>query len=421
MGSFPKSSAVADDAEAHVFTVGHEAFWEALASDDLAPDARVEIETGLYLLRHFEFVYQPRIAGSQDAEFRLKHQVRNVTDKTTRQVLSDVLMSMWQGTDVAVPLAVVNYGLFLQKRGQWALAHAVWDSALFAWKAAHEEQSRACIEGRLNRAMAARYLARYEDALRDYVIAQTAAAQAGYQMLQLQAVIGGSAAIADNGSPRLGLMMIQDAARIARLMGATHHEVVARITCGHIYQVGKKPDQALLEFSLAYELAETTEDTEQALSNIAACAAEYGYWDLASDTNELVAATSQSPYLRSYALCNLVELSSWMKNSQAFERACEGLQDIELDAQVKAFATLYKLRGMYTFSATSDLQAAYAEGAETIHRLGVQTAYDEIQADRTALASGQPIGQPVIAEKPLPLALKRLHQLLRSRLKQAVA
>lgn len=403
------------------FAVGHEAFWEALAREDLSEQSRAEIETGLYLLRHFELIYQPRIAGNPDAEYRLKHLVRNVTDKETRQVLSDLLMSMWVGDHVPVPQALVDYGLFLQTRGQWALAHALWDTVLFAWKAEHREQSKPYIEALLNRAMSARYLARYEDALRDYVAAQQLAANEGEFELQLQAMIGGSAAISDNGSPQLALMIIRDAARIARLMGAQHHEVVARLTYGFIYQHAKKPDQALLEFSLAFELAETAEDTDHSLVNIAACAAEYGYWNLACDTNELVAKTSKSPYIRSHALCNLIELYTWQGNEGGFRRTHEALEAMTVDAQVDAFGRLYYLRGLAKFASSSDLVGAYAEGAEAMRRLGVPTAYDAARHDIGLIQAGKPVGLPEIAERPLPLALKRLHQLLQTRLAAAAA
>lgn len=422
MGSARKNSAARTGVrDTSVFAVGHEAFWEALAREDLTDDARAEIETGLYLLRHFEFVYQPQLSGNQEAEYRLKHQVRNVNNKEARQVLSDVLMSMWAGDHVTVPPALVAYGMFLQKRGQWALAHAVWDTAIFAWKAAHLEECKECIEARLNRAMSARYLARYEDALRDYVLAQGLAAEAGYTELQLQAIIGGSAAISDNGSPNLALMMIRDAARIARLIGARHHEVVARLTYGFIYQHAHKPDQALLEFSLAFELAETTDDTDHALVNIAACAAEYGYWDLACDTNELIARTSQSSYAKSLALCNLVELYTWQGKQAEFLRAHERIEKMPVDAHVNAHTKLYYLRGTAHFATSEDILKDYADGAEAIRLLGVQPIYESALKDIELLKSGQPVGQPVIAERALPLALKRLHQLLQTRLAEAAA
>jgi len=421
------------------FSIGHEAFWE-VAGDDTAPaDLRTEAYAALLVLRHFEIIYQQGIhepvQADGDDDFmlaRIRQDVAKVGNRRVRDCLNDTLSAL--RTEAAiVPDALVTYAKNLEDRGQWRLGYEVWTVIIAAWRRANQPCSNGCIEAYLTRALLARQLGDREAALCDYVIAQDCAANAGFFAHALRAVIGGAHTIGENGSPLLALSVLRAAVRMAQLSHLGEHEMQARNAAGYVLHRAEDPVHAIAEFSAAYELALEQRNVEAAdlsLANLAACAADQGYWTLAVDANELITKTSLSIYAKSTALCNLIELYMWLRKESQFHASYERFNQLSMTGHVAAVAQLYHARGMAAFAVPEgvlpirprhETMAEYVRAAQVISALGDTTVYTTLCTELAAIASGQPTPYPVPTEVALPPVLLPLHQLVYERLAASAA
>lgn len=414
------------------FPIGHEEFWEVIAAEDTPAPLKDELMASIALLRHFDLIYRPGLTTERFVRVRILKLIHAVQDPSIRKVLADTLDCLWGEEREIVPEPIMRYGRSLEKRGLWPLARCVWGVVIEAWQDVLQSHSDGCIEARIGRAYANRRLGRLEDAIIDYVQANADASRARLPGRALQAIVGGAAAIADNGSPRLALKMLDDAVQVSKHLKRSDLEMWAHQTRGYIFQQGMQPDMALIEFSIAFEIAEkenNQDEVDLTLANISACAAEQGYWTLASDANELLIKTSHSNYALSIALCNLLELYTWQRDEASFYSTYDRIRKVSLDARVDATARLYYARGVTAFAATpgvlpispsAEAIAEYSAAAVAIKKLGEETVYTTACAELSSLLNGSPVTKQV-TEQALPEHLLLLHRVLLERLTNAAA
>ncbi len=140
-------------------------------------------------------------------------------------------------------------------------------------------------------------------------------------------------------------------------------EAWALHTRGMVRMLRDRHVDAMIDFFRAYDLMQDTSEREVLLGDLAGCAWEAGYRQMARDSYRILAYTAREPLVRSAALGNLLEYSTYDGTLADFERLQEEIAEHArkhpLPAEHAIHVALYTAYGVERFDTCDATITAY--------------------------------------------------------------
>jgi len=383
----------------------------------------------LLVLRYLDVYFEEGREAAQSAmnmrSFR--RQLAVCGDNVFGRVLKAVVAMIDQprGTYNSVFGPMAAYARLLEDFGEVVLANDVWDSLVTAVTRSGalnaKDSDEVVFLAFQRRAWTGHRLGRPSQAIADYARAFEYAEAHGLEKSMSWAAIGSCAVHAAGGAHGLALQVLALQMDKAEKHGWDELYAAAAMNRGHVYSLMKCPQEALLDFSLAIHTRVVLRNYESLVMNVAACAAECGYFELAKDAHELTLTSARNAMAKILAAVNLVELSVWTNNRSDFDRFSDLAEKMSLDARSRAYLYLYRVRGRISFGIANEPLAEVKQTLEAASALGIAPIVDQIGQDIRRFEMGGSLLPPTPKTVPLPLAMRLLHKHLRARLKESVA
>lgn len=399
----------------------HRLFWDILSKKTHDADDTRYVEAGLRVMRHLDVYLE---SGPEKA--RLATNVRSlsrhldVCGNTPMGVLLREAVDMVERPKCSfdsVTGLLCAYGRMLELGEDWPLAHDVWevvidaietigipaglqsgDTLTYAW---------ACF------ARVTRRMGHYELCRERFGRAIALAKEYALPKILMTATIGDGVALGYMGKWNEALETLGIQIERAAIAGWPDLQARAVINRGQVYyHMGRHAD-ALADFEAGILVDPNTLDTEVGLSNIAACAAEGGYFELAKETHQWIFENARSHTARMGSAVNLVELAIWMNDREDFERTVAQAASLTLDSAMDVYRELYTIRGQVHFRLIADGVPRLQRLLESAQSHYLAAAIAEIRRDLARINAGGPFVPPGPTPVPKQRQLPNLERSLR--------
>lgn len=396
-------------------------FWDTLSKKNQDTDDARYVEAGLRVMRHVDVYLE---SGPEKA--RLATNVRNLSrqlDTCGETPLSALLREVTAMIDRpkcsfdSVIGLLCAYARMLDFSDDWQLAHDVWEVIIDAITTigipAAVQSDDTLAYAWTFFAHVTRRMGHYELSRARYAQAIALAERHGLKKIITMAKIGDSGSLFYLGSAQEALDQLDAQRELAEVAGWTDLQAKATLTRGMIFYARGRREDALAAFDAGMRLNPRTSDLDIGVSNIAACAAESGYFEIAKYAHERVFKNAMSQIARFGSAVNLVELAVWMNDREDFVRATNRASSLTFDAHMEAYRRLYTIRGQVHFNMIGDGVPRLRDLLRWTksHRLADITA--EIQKDLARIKKGGSLVPPIPKSTPTPESLAILEQSLR--------
>jgi hypothetical protein len=407
----------------------HQPFWTALAAEGLDKQRRRMLQAGLLVLRYLDVYFEEGRDGAHAAmNMRaFRRQLLVCGDTHIGRVLHTI-MAMTERpklTPNVVFGSVAAYAKLLEEFRDFALAYDVWDTVIHGMgrvgvldKQGYQDLIVLAFQ---RRAHTSYRLGRPHEAFADYSRAFECAEKYGLERSMAWVSIGTCVVHGALGAHDVALQTLTVQMDKAQQRGWDDIYASAAMSRGYVYSLKQSYQDALMDFSLAVNSQAALREYDTLVQNIAACAAECGYFALARDAHELTCVSASTTESKMNAIINLVELATWTNEQEDFQRFSEWAGQLSGDAKALAYLSLYTARGRIFFGLTDEPIAELTRALETASALNFQPVVAQIQQDIRRFNMGGSLLPPAPKTVPLPLAMRLLHRYLRDRLKEAVA
>ncbi len=393
--------------------IRHQVYFDTLGSMKEDSASWRSVFAGLSVLRLVD-AHTDTGSPIKPADWAQLHSVRTAIETVNdgdpiRGVLTTVLDEATKrgAIDEVVCTSLLAYGRALDYEASWGLATDVFSTV--AKLARPEKNARLAVEAHVSVGGAARRNGDWEISARAYsqaaYIADTLGDRAGVLTVQ----VGIANTYLAKGNLPQAETILDDVVVQARdqqfpeIQGLALHSRAA---------IAQRRGEHAEGVKLGYEalnLSVKPAARDAVLADIAAGLSELGMIQPARDAHMILAATSQSQWVRWQASINLMELASREGAEDAFESYASQLAAAKLSPTHKAFFLLFRGEGLDRFgkheAAEATLRAAAGFAAESqLHQIAfeAEAALSRIEASRRAARAGEPLQIPSTWPAPAP-------------------
>jgi tetratricopeptide (TPR) repeat protein len=376
--------------------IRHQVYFDTLGSMKEDSASWRSVFAGLSVLRLVD-AYADAGSPANDADWAQLHSVRTAIDAVgegdpVRGVLAVVFdhVTKRNAADDAVCTALLSYGRALDYEASWGLATDVFSTV--AKLARPERNARLAVEANTAVGGAARRNGDWEVSARAYSQAAYIADTLGDREGVLGVQIGIANTYMAKGNVPQAETILDDVIVQARDHGFAEMQGMALHSRAAIAQRrGEHAEGVKLGYE-ALNLCAKPAARDTVLADIAAGLSELGMLQAAKDAHMILAATSQSQWVRWQATINLMELAAQEGAEEAFESYASQLADAKLSPTHKAYFLLFRGVGLDHFgkhdAAEETLRAAIALASDSqLHQIAFEAdaALSRLRASRSAV------------------------------------
>ena len=345
--------------------ISHQAYFEFLAGSDRDAAAWQPVLAGLVVLRLIDSRVGDESASVIDwaSVESVRSTVAALNEGDPVRSILFTLIDAVAGSSIrreVIGRGLLAYGRALNFEGRWALACDVFAAADRI--AGAPDDARISIESSIALGAASRRMGDWDASAHAYARAAHVANSVGDEAGALQVEVGRANTHIARGNLPAAESTLDNVIEQAR--AAHSNEVLGlalhgRATAAH--QKGEYTDAV----RLGYEALEATTNPtarDAILSDIAAAFAGLGLRDSARDSYLIVAATSQSQWVRWQATLNLMELAGLDGSEADFDAYARELEHAPLDPRLRAYYFVFLSAGQQQFGREAEAEASLAKG-----------------------------------------------------------
>jgi tetratricopeptide (TPR) repeat protein len=350
----------------------HYVFFEALAQEESesTPEWRT-VSAGLLTLRCFD-------AWANDDDTRGRHgdswgvrlvrrRVEEIPAGTqVRALLLSILDAMSSKSctgPAAVAPRLMAYARALQFEAKWSLATDVYETVISHTDA--EADPDLAISAHMALGACLRVLARWEEAVGAYAVAESVAEGIGDVIGVLRVRVAEANLATDRGNLPLAERILEDTIERAAEPELVEVRSIALQDRGFVAHRRGDYETAIKYAYAALGGMSNQAARDRVLADLAATFLEIGLHSAARDANLVLAATAQEQYTRWVAMINLLELAAIDRMEPVFEQYRRELADAPIPASLATYYHLYVGKGYKAFG-KYELAAASFELALSI-------------------------------------------------------
>ena len=386
--------------------IRHQVYFDRLGSMKEGSAAWRSVFAGLSVLRLIDS-YVDTGSTAAPPNWAQLHSVRAAVDDVSagdpvRGVLTHVVeeLTTRARVDETVCAGLMAYGRALDYEASWALAADVFGTVARITKP--ERNPRLAVEANIAAGGSARRNGDWETSARAYSQAAYVADTMGDRAGVLKVQVGIANTYLAKGNLPHAQAILDDVIIQSRDQNMTDIQGFALHSRASLAQRRGEKAEAVKLAHAALELTTEAAARDAVLEDIAAAFSELGMRDSARDTHLVIAATSQSRWLRWQATINLMELASQDHSDEAFDSYAAELRKAALGPWLHAHFLLMLGEGLERLGRYEAAQQALSEAvdfASTNEIHAVTFKAEEAQASLRARKPRQTTA-PVFAQVP---------------------
>jgi tetratricopeptide (TPR) repeat protein len=398
----------------------HYVFFETLAQEESesTPEWRA-VSAGLLTLRCFDAWAldndtRGRYADSWGVRL-VRRRVEEIPAGTpVRALLIGILDAMSSQTctcPAAVAPRLMAYARALQFEAKWSLAADVYETVINHSDAVADPDLM--ISAHMALGACLRVLAKWQEAVQAYAVAELVAEGIGDVMGVLRARVAEANMATDRGNFPLAERILDDTIARAAEPELTEVRSIALHDRAIVAYHRGQLDSAI---TMAYEALGGLRDQaarDRVLVDIGGLFWELGLYSAARDANLVLAATAQEQYTRWVATINLLEMAAVDRIEPAFEQYRRELNDADLPATLSAQYHYHLGIGYQMFDRVDDARASFerALAIATAHHVNQVVIKAEQGLESLERGSGLPFRED--RELDIPTAVSEVASAIR--------